>query len=102
MNGIEKRLKALRKKIDETDRKLIRELGVRQHTVEKIGKLKAKSGMTAHQKSRWKEVIEARLKLGKKAKLRDVFTEAVFNLIHSESLRIQESIPEPKKKKVES
>lgn len=98
MKNVEKRLKTLRKQIDATDRQLLRALGKRQATVEKIGKLKAQAGMTAHQKSRWSEVIAERLKQGKKWKLRDGFTEAVFNVIHSESLRLQENIPEPKKK----
>lgn len=94
MNKLEKRLKGLRQTIDQADRDLLRALGKRLATVEKIGKLKAKTGMTAHQKSRWKELMAARLKLGRKHKLRAVFTEAVFNLIHSEALRIQVEVSE--------
>ena len=98
MSRVEKKLKSLRKKIDQADRDLLRALGNRQATVARIGKLKARAGIAAHQKSRWAEVIRERRKLGRKRGLGAEFTEAVFTLIHAEALRIQKRIPRPKSK----
>ena len=99
MSRVEKKLKSLRRKIDRADRALLRALGDRQATVARIGKLKAQAGIAAHQKSRWAQVIRERRKLGQKRGLGANFTEAVFNLIHAESLRIQKRVPPRKPKR---
>ncbi len=92
MKNTEKRLKSLRKKIDQADRALLRALGDRQAAVQKIGILKAKTGMAPHQKARWARVLNAAVKLGKKSKLDPVFTKSIFERIHSESIRIQKKV----------
>jgi chorismate mutase len=92
MTKTEKKLKALRKQVDLADRELVRALGTRQATVTKIGKLKAKAGMTALQKSRWEKVLAAAVKHGQKWKLDPEFTKDIFNRIHGESIRIQTKV----------
>jgi chorismate mutase len=105
MTHAEKKLKKLRKKIDRADRMLMKALGARLATVERIGRIKIAEGMPLLQKARWSEVMAERLKIAGRVGLEADFTHALYGLIHKEALRIQRDLPQimaskTKKKKV--
>ncbi len=85
-------MKQLRKKIDQCDRSLLQTLAERFRTVKKVGLYKLKNDLPVLQKSRWAEVMEARLKQARQLHLNDDFVEKLFKLIHKESLKTQKAL----------
>ncbi len=85
----EKELERLRIEINECDRLLILTLRNRFKIVKKIAMLKKKNNFPIYQKTRWKVIIENRIKMGERYKLNTDFTSAIMKLIHKESIRIQ-------------
>jgi chorismate mutase len=82
-------LKALRAKIDQADRALLKALGGRMKTVLKIAQFKKERGIPTVQKGRWKQLMKDRMQLAERLDLNDRFTRDLFNLIHREALRLQ-------------
>ncbi|MGK5090313.1 chorismate mutase [Bdellovibrionota bacterium FG-2] len=92
-------MKALRRRIDECDRTLLKILATRFRAARKVGLYKLSHDLPVLQKSRWAEIMEARLKLAKRLSLDEDFTTAIFGLIHKESLKIQKEEQRAKKGK---
>jgi chorismate mutase len=82
-------LEQMRALIDDLDEELIAVLAKRMKIVGEIGEYKHAHRMTILQMGRWKTAIENRLKFGKKNHLDDDFMLALWRLIHTEALRIQ-------------
>ena len=79
----------LRAEVDRADRELMKVLKTRMRTVDRIGRVKVKHGLPLLQQGRYAELMETRLERAAKAGLDAAFTQALFELIHDEALRIQ-------------
>lgn len=85
-------LEEFRRKIDSIDKDLLELLGKRMDIVKLIGEYKKSHNTTVFQKTRWKEIIDQRLKLSKKIDLNSEFIKIMLRAIHDESINIQEKI----------
>ena len=86
-----KHITLLREDIDKIDSKLIALIGERMSIVEEIGAYKKKNNVTVLQPSRWKEILDSRIKQGNDFDLSDDFVTKVYQLIHEEAVRHQEN-----------
>ncbi|WP_185865248.1 bifunctional 3-deoxy-7-phosphoheptulonate synthase/chorismate mutase type II [Blattabacterium cuenoti] len=89
-----KNLYSLRILIDELDENLISILSERMNISKKLGILKNTSDVDILQPNRWKSVMEQSINLGKNLGLSEDFLERIFNLLHKESIKIQNKINE--------
>jgi chorismate mutase len=87
---VQKKLGKLRDAIDRADRDLLKSLQKRNKAVTQVGVLKRKFDLPVVQPERWKEVVENRVKRGNKLKIGEKFLRAVLELIHEESVSIQQ------------
>jgi chorismate mutase len=87
---VQKKLGKLRDSIDQADRDLLKAFAKRMKAVEQVGKLKHKYSLPIVQPERWKEVVENRVKRGNKLKIGEKFLREVLELIHEESVHIQQ------------
>ncbi|MFZ4714204.1 MAG: chorismate mutase [Bacteriovoracaceae bacterium] len=94
-----KKLEKLRSKIDSADKKLLSTLAARFKVVTKIAALKKKQKVEARQNSRWEKVLKDRVSKAKKLKLDQKFCTELFNLIHEESIKFQNSLNKKVKQK---
>ncbi len=85
-------LDLLRSRIDTLDKELIEVLSSRTQIVREIGKYKKENNVTALQISRWTQLINDRVKLGREMNLNEAFTKNLFQFIHEDSVRIQTEI----------
>lgn len=85
-------LEEFRRKIDNLDKDLLELLGKRMDIVKLIGEYKKSHKTTIFQKTRWKEIIEQRLKLSENLDLNSEFIKVMLKAIHDESINIQENI----------
>lgn len=85
-------LEALRSQIDQIDHDLIELLSTRMKTAREIGAFKKDNDITILQLGRWKEIHNARKKLGEGLGLSDKFMEAFLNAIHKESINQQNDV----------
>jgi chorismate mutase len=83
------KLEQMRALIDDLDEELIAVLARRQELVEEMGEYKHANHMTILQMDRWRTTLKNRLEYGRKNNLDDDFILALWRLIHSEALRIQ-------------
>jgi chorismate mutase len=88
----ENRLDVLRNRIDAIDAELLETLSSRVEIVKQIGRYKKENNVTALQISRWSQLMEDRINLGKKLDLNDTFVKILFQLIHEDSVRMQTEI----------
>ncbi len=88
----ENRLDVLRNRIDALDAELLETLSSRVAITKQIGRYKKENNVTALQISRWSQLMEDRIKLGKKLDLNDEFVKHIFQLIHEDSVRMQTEI----------
>ncbi len=88
----ENRLDVLRNRIDAIDAELLETLSSRVEIVKQIGRYKKENNVTALQISRWSQLMEDRVNLGKKLDLNDTFVKILFQLIHEDSVRMQTEI----------
>ncbi|MCK4638103.1 MAG: bifunctional 3-deoxy-7-phosphoheptulonate synthase/chorismate mutase type II, partial [Bacteroidales bacterium] len=88
----ENKLEELRAKIDEVDYELINILAKRLELVKQIGEYKRNSNITILQLKRWRNVIQDRLKKGVEKGLSKNFLIDLFELVHEESIRLQNEI----------
>ena len=86
---MEEKIEVLRKKIDEVDLEILNLLGKRMLFAGKIAAEKKKKRLPILQKNREKEAISERVKIGKKLRLKPIFTKKLFLLLFRESKRIQ-------------
>ncbi|WP_163324876.1 chorismate mutase [Draconibacterium mangrovi] len=85
-------LDVLRNRIDAIDAELLETLASRVQIVKQIGEYKRDNNVTALQISRWTQLMENRVKLGKSMEINETFVKILFQLIHEDSVRMQTEI----------
>ncbi|HWS00140.1 MAG TPA: chorismate mutase [Prolixibacteraceae bacterium] len=88
----ENKLENLRGRIDEIDHEIMEVLAQRMSIVRQIGQYKKENKVTALQINRWAQIMEDRSRLAEKLSLDDNFIQALFQLIHEDSVRQQSDI----------
>jgi len=88
----ESRLDMLRSRIDTLDAELLEMLSSRVAIVKQIGQYKKNNNVTALQINRWSQLMDSRVKLGKKLDLNESLVKTLFQLIHEDSVRLQTDI----------
>jgi len=88
----ENQLDVLRNRIDAIDAELLETLASRVAIVKQIGRYKKENNVTALQISRWSQLMENRVTLGKKLDINETFVKILFQLIHEDSVRMQTEI----------
>ena len=88
----EDKLEVLRHHIDNIDSEILDILGQRMNYVREIGKYKKENKVTILQIKRWNEIIKSRIAKGEKLELTSDFVSMLFQLIHEESILIQNNI----------
>lgn len=82
-------LSILREQIDVLDDEIMQKLAARMKISEKIGQYKKENNVTILQVTRWEEIIQTRISLGKAMGLDAGFTNDLLKLIHQESIQVQ-------------
>lgn len=85
-------LSILREQIDVLDDEIMQKLAARMKISEKIGQYKKENNVTILQVTRWEEIIQTRISLGKAMGLDATFTNDLLKLIHQESIQVQTRI----------
>jgi chorismate mutase len=85
-------LELLREKVDDIDRQLLETLSRRMHLVEQAGEYKKENNVAIFQLERWREIFESRPEWAKSLKLDPAFAREIFQLIHAQSIDVQERI----------
>jgi len=88
-NGLVHDLELLRLKINRLDDEILHVFRNRMNVVEKIGEFKKENKVTILQTTRWSEILEERVELGKKLGLSEDFISNIFKAIHQESINKQ-------------
>jgi chorismate mutase len=88
-------LQNLRNIIDELDEELICYLKKRGDIIEKMGEYKKKNHVTIFQLERWKEILLTRTESAKEKGIPKEFMEKMCQLLHEESIRIQNKTMNP-------
>ncbi|MDO8999634.1 MAG: chorismate mutase [Bacteroidota bacterium] len=86
------KLAELRNSIDEVDEELINVLKKRTHIIEEIGAYKKEHNITIFQLERWQEILRTRAQLAQKLGVSPNHVEKICQLLHEESIRIQNSL----------
>ena len=81
-----------RENIDRLDKQLIDLLTERFLYSRKIGEIKGREGISVLQSERWDRIMSSRKEYAVKAGLPEIFTEEILQLIHAESIRIQQEM----------
>ena len=82
-------LTILREQIDHLDDEIMQKLASRMRISEQIGQYKKENNVTILQVSRWEEIVETRIALGRAMGLSREFTNELLKLIHNESIQVQ-------------
>ena len=82
----------LREQIDQLDDEIMQKMASRMKISEKIGQYKKENNVTILQVSRWEEIIQTRISLGKAMGLSPDFTTELLKLIHHESIQVQTKV----------
>ncbi|HYF66615.1 MAG TPA: chorismate mutase [Ohtaekwangia sp.] len=85
-------LSILREQIDHLDDEIMQKFAARMKISEKIGQYKKENNVTILQVSRWEEIIDTRIALGKAMGISPEFTRELLKLIHQESIQIQTKV----------
>jgi len=85
-------LEMLRQQIDIIDEKMISLLAQRMDVVREIGVVKKSKGVKILQLSRWKGLVENRIKMGEKIGLSAAFVKKILQLVHKESIQKQAEV----------
>jgi chorismate mutase len=85
-------LSILRDQIDQLDDEIMQKFSARMKISEKIGQYKKENNVTILQVSRWEEIIQTRIALGKAMGISAEFTTELLKLIHQESIQIQTKV----------
>ena len=91
-NILPEKINILRKEIDDIDNKLIELLSERMEVSDKIAQIKKESNLSVLQMNRWNKLLSDRMEYSKTKGLSEVFTKEIFELIHEESIRLQDEI----------
>lgn len=86
------KLQELRRIIDEIDDELMNVLKKRVQIIEEIGKYKKEHSITIFQLERWQEILRTRGQWADKMGLSRQHIEKICQLLHEESIRIQNSL----------
>jgi chorismate mutase len=70
----------------------MQKLASRMKISEKIGQYKKENNVTILQVTRWEEIIQTRITLGRAMGLNPDFTTELLKLIHNESIQIQTKV----------
>ncbi len=81
-----------RNQIDQIDKRLLELLVERFACSVAIGRIKAEHNLSPLQSSRWEDIISTRKIHGSELGLQDEFIEKLLELIHLESIRIQDDV----------
>jgi chorismate mutase len=87
-------LDELRQQINFHDDELLSLIRSRMNIAEKIGELKKNNQVTVLQNNRWNEILLKSIDKGTKLKLSEEFVRSVMELLHVESIRLQNEIKE--------
>ncbi|MCP4220470.1 MAG: bifunctional 3-deoxy-7-phosphoheptulonate synthase/chorismate mutase type II [bacterium] len=87
-----KEVNDIRKDIDDIDHEILQLLNRRMEDCRNIAQHKMKTNVSTFQPHRWDEVIKSRIKIGYDQQLSETFVLKIYQLIHEESLRVQEDI----------
>lgn len=91
-NEITDKLTQLRNMIDEIDDELMNVLKKRIQVIEEIGKYKKEQGITIFQLERWQEILRTRGQWADRMGLSRQHVEKICQLLHEESIRIQNGV----------
>jgi chorismate mutase len=86
------KLSELRNIIDEIDEELIHVLKKRTQIIVQIGNYKKEHNITIFQLERWQELLRTRIQLAQKLGLSPNHVEKICQLLHEESIRIQNGL----------
>lgn len=81
-----------RKKIDMLDKQIIDLLGERMDAAKAIGIYKMDHNIQVVQSARFNDVLQAAIKQGKEKGLSEAFIKQLYNDVHAESVRQQETL----------
>lgn len=82
-------LGVLRDQIDHLDDEIMQKLANRMKISGQIGQYKKDNNVTILQVTRWEEIIQTRVALGKAMGLAEEFTRDLLKLVHHESIQVQ-------------
>jgi chorismate mutase len=88
---IARKIGYLRHEIDEIDDHIIDLLAQRMHVSRELGVCKSKYDISTFQPQRWGEIVKTRVAAGAKKELSEDFVTGVYEHIHEESIRHQET-----------
>jgi chorismate mutase len=94
------KLEELRSNIDRIDNYILELLSERMDIAKSIGQYKRDNDVTVLQTNRWDEIVKDRVERGLSKELTETFVKAMFEAIHQESIRKQESIMNPEQQSV--
>lgn len=98
-NYLPETIEVLRNKIDNIDKKIIELLGERMVVSNQIAQVKKRLNLSVLQVNRWSKLLSDRMVYSNKKQLSENFTKELFELIHKESVRIQDEIIKKRIKK---
>jgi chorismate mutase len=88
----QQKIESLRDQINQFDDELIHLLQSRMIVAENIGQLKKINNVTVLQSNRWNEILEKMISKTRNTKLSEDFVKSMMELLHVESIRIQNDI----------
>jgi len=90
--NLQTQLDKFRAEIDQLDEDIVQKLSARMEVARKIGLYKKNNHIKIFQKSRWENVLEGRVALGKAMGLSEDFMRTYLMQIHQESIKNQTEI----------
>ena len=91
-------LRLLREQIDHIDQQALQLLSARFEVAKQIARVKSQGNLAVYQPKRWESLLRRRLQTAQELGMSSDFTKALFEKIHAESVRIQESELHPEEK----
>ena len=91
-------LRLLREQIDHIDQQALQLLASRFEVAKQIARVKSQGNLAVYQPKRWESLLRRRLQTAQELGMSSDFTKALFEKIHAESVRIQESELHPEEK----
>ena len=85
-------LSSLREQIDNIDDDIMQKMAKRMKISREIGLYKKDNNVTILQVSRWEEIVQTRVALGKAMGLDEGFTRDLLRLVHHESIQVQTKV----------
>lgn len=83
------KIEFLRQSADNIDAEIIELLAKRMELSAQLGEIKGRNQITAYQPERWREIMQTRTAQGRKLQLNEAYIEALWQIIHDESIRKQ-------------